>query len=61
MNKKGFGKNQDGTFRLWIDKDLNTNSYAVSKDEVYENGHIVDPYIQKFNVSFLLFDKFLLF
>lgn len=53
----GLGKNPDGTFRLWIDKDLNKNSYFVGKDEIYENGNILDPYINKFNVFFFLFYK----
>lgn len=47
----GFGgKNNEG-FRLWIDENLETGSYASPADGTYEKGYLVEPSIKDFNVN----------
>ena len=48
--KLGLGKGPNGTYRIWLDKFLNERSYWSNKDETFESGNLLDPYIKKFNV-----------
>ncbi len=47
----GFGGYSYKDFRLWIDEELETGTYANPDDNTYEKGYLLDPSITKFNVK----------
>ena len=46
----GFGGSQFKDFRIWIDDDIETQSYVNNDDKVYENGFIADFHTKKLNI-----------
>jgi hypothetical protein len=51
----GFGGDSKGNFRLWIDENLKAEGLSLINnecDETYEPGYLLDPHLNKLNVSY---------
>lgn len=48
----GFGGENYKNFRLWIDEEIETNSYIETEDSTYEIGSLAAHHIKKLNVIF---------
>lgn len=46
----GFGGEDFRNFRIWIDDEIESESYSTAEDNTYETGFLVNPSIRKFNV-----------
>ena len=50
----GFGGTKFEGFRVWIDEDMEKGTASFPNDDTYAKGYLVEPFIQKFNVSIAL-------
>lgn len=49
---QGFGGDvKYENFRIWIDDDMETESYTLPEDNTYETGYLVNASIRKLNVT----------
>ena len=46
----GFGGKSFKDFRLWIDDDIETNSYITNEDQIYDDGFLADFHTKKLNI-----------
>jgi len=47
----GFGGDSFKNYRLWLDEELESGSYASPDDLTYDKGFLIDPSITKFNIE----------
>ena len=53
----GFGGTGPGNFRIWVDGDIDNESYTQPNDLTFEEGYLAAPEVTKLNV----YDKYLFF
>jgi len=50
----GFGGNEDGNYKLWIDENIAAGSYTTENDGTFVKGALVEPNTTKLNVSMIM-------